>query len=185
MRDIDLGAYQPAYYKKSELTRCLNAALEAEMRRLFAYADDMAAEARVETSVNWLGVWERSVGLPADTDLTIEQRRSRVLAKLRQMDTTTVERIKIIASSYARGEVEVIEDYTKYTVIINFVSVIGKPDNMDGLIEQLRRIMPAHLAVNYVYKYRTWGEVLNTGKTWRELYEAGRTWKDIMEKEAL
>ena len=45
--------------------------------------------------------------------------------------------------------------------------------------------MPAHLAVSYVYPYRTWGELKDTGKTWGQLYEAGHTWRDLMEKEAL
>ena len=56
---------------------------------------------------------------------------------------------------------------------------------MDGIIEQLGRIMPAHLAVNFEYKYRTWQQVLDTGKTWGELYNAGYTWDDILNKEEL
>lgn len=56
---------------------------------------------------------------------------------------------------------------------------------MDGIIIQLKLIMPAHLAVEFEYKYRTWRDVLNSGKTWRDLLESGYTWNDILNKEAL
>ena len=185
MRDVDLSVYLPQYYRRSALMAGISAGLKAEFGRLFGGVDALARELNIKTASDYLGLWERSVGLPENPSLTAEERRSRVLARLRQVDTTTPERIRVIVQSYARGDVEVIENYTAYTVTVKFTNRIGKPDNMAGIIEQLERIMPAHLAVSYVYPYRTWGELKDTGKTWGQLYEAGHTWRDLMEKEAL
>lgn len=185
MRNVDLAAYQPRYYRKSALMAGLNAGLEAEFARLLNGVDALAKELNIQTAADYLGLWERSVGLPENPALTAEERRSRVLARLRQVDATTPERISVIVQSYARGDVEVVENFAAYTVMVKFTNRIGKPDNMAGIIEQLERIMPAHLAVTYVYPYRTWDDLQNTGKTWGQLYEAGHTWRDLMEKEAL
>lgn len=185
MREIDLSAYQPRYYRKSALMHGLNAGLEAELLLFVSDVDALADELHISTAVDYLGLWEKSVGLPENPSLTIEERRSRVLARLRQVDTTTPERIRVIVRSYARGDVEVIEDFAAYTVTVKFTNRIGKPDNMAGIIDQLERIMPAHLYVTYVYPYRSWGDLKSTGKTWGQLYDAGYTWQDIMEKEDL
>ena len=163
----------------------INNAIEKEFERLQAERDKMKKEAIAETAEDYLVIWERSVALPSDTDLSVSQRQSRVVARLRQMDATTVERVKVIVEAYANGEVEVTENFSEYTVTVSFVGLYGIPDNMDGIIEQLERLMPAHLQVNYNYKWRTWRDVYNTGMTWREIYEAGYTWRDLMEREVL
>ena len=183
MYKVDLSAKQPLYYKKSALMAGINGGLEGEFGRFHDSIEKLTRELNINTAVECIDLWEQSVGLPVNTDLSIESRRSRVLSRLRQVDTTTPERIKVIVQSYARGDVEVIEDFARYTVEIKFSNRIGKPDNMDGIIEQLDRIMPAHLAVTYIYPYRAWEDLKKNGLTWGQLTAV--TWKDVMEKEAL
>lgn len=181
----DLAKHQPNYYKKSDVMHAINMALNAEFDRIFEYIAQASRELYIENADAWLETWEKSVGLNSGDSLTTEQRRSRVLSRYRQIDAATPERIKTIVQSYARGDAEVIENHAQYSVTIKFTNRTGKPDNMSGIIEQLSRIMPAHLSVVYVYPYRSWGEVLNTQKTWRDLLSAGYTWRDIMEKEVI
>lgn len=182
---MQLSKYQPSFYRTSGVMRCINAALEKELERLQAAAESIRTELNISTAVERISDWEASVGLTPNDNLAIESRRSRVLARYRQAGAATKARIKSIVESYARGSVEIIEYSSEYTVLIRFTDKIGIPDNMDGIIEQLGRIMPAHLAVNFEYKYRTWQQVLDTGKTWGELYNAGYTWDDILNKEEL
>lgn len=185
MRDVNLAAYQPNYYQKSAFMKALNGAIESEFALLFESREELFRELHIETAEKLLYLWERSVGLTENPPLTLAERRSRVLARFRQLDATTPARVKAIAESYARGEVEIVEDFANYTVIVKFVNRIGKPDNMEGLIKQLRAIMPAHLVVDFVYPYRTWRDVLESGLTWGEILEAGHSWEDLMNKEEL
>ena len=185
MQTVNLAKYQPQFYKDSEFIKAINSAIEAEFVRLKEACVKMLSEAVAKTAVEWLPVWEQSVGLPVGSGLTVSRRQSRVLARLRQMDATTKERIKIIVESYTNGEAEITELFDKYTVLIYFVGSMGIPENMNGIIEQLDRLMPAHLATDYQYKWRTWADVLNSGKTWGELLNAGYTWRDLMEREVL
>lgn len=182
---MQLSKYQPSFYRTSGVMRCINAALEKELERLQAAAESIRTELNISTAVERISDWEASVGLKPNDNLTIESRRSRVLARLRQIGSATKDRIKSIVESYTRGSVEIIENSAEYTVLIRFTDKIGKPDNMDGIIEQLERIMPAHLEVKFEYKYRTWQQVLDSGKTWGEIYNSGYTWEDVMNKEEL
>lgn len=182
---ISLAAYQPLYYKDSSVMTAINTAIENELMRLFASAYGILTEMNVSTSIELLPLWESSVGLAPDTGLPIEIRRSRVLARLRQLDTTTPERVRVIAEAYAHCYVEVAEDFDGYSIAVKFVSMIGKPDDMPGLIEQLERIIPAHIVLTYKFRQRTWGEVYDSRKSWNDLYGAGYTWRDILERREL
>lgn len=181
----DLSKYQPIYYKKSELIRAVNSALNAEFLRLESAAESISKELDIFTTDERIEDWEDSVGLKHNSNLTLEQRRSRVLARYRQTGATTKARVWAIVEAYARGKVEIIENSSEYTVLIRFIDIIGEPDNMAGITAQLKQIMPAHLKIVFEYKYRTWQDVLNSGKTWGELYSAGYTWNDILNKEEL
>lgn len=185
MPTVNLAKYRPKFYKDSKLMQALDSVIETELERLNEACASMVKEVNISTADEWLFVWERSVALVSGGGLTAAQRRSRVLARLRQLDATTAERIKIIAESFVNGEAEVTEIFSDYTVLIEFVGVLGVPDNMEGLTEQLNRLMPAHIASTYRYKWRTWGELLDSGKTWGELLSAGYTWRDLMEREVL
>ena len=185
MRNVNLAAEQPKFYQKSDFMKALNGALESEFSHLFADIEELLKELRIETSEKLLYLWERSVGLQENPPLSLAERRSRVLARLRQLDATTPARVKAVAESYARGEVELTEDFANYSVTVQFVNRYGKPENMEGLSKQLQSIMPAHIVVNFLYLYRTWDTVLHAGKAWEEIYDSGYVWEDLMIKEVL
>lgn len=185
MNKISLADNQPKFYRTSDFMANINAAIESEFMLLLEYIEKSRAEMRVSTATDMIEEWETSVALPRMGGLTIQQRRSRVLARRRQLSTTTVERIKAIISSYVGGTAEVIEKYAENTIPIEFIDIVGVPDNMNGLMEQLRCIVPAHLMLEYNYKWRTWRDVLNSGMTWGDIKNTGATWRDIKEGEVL
>ena len=99
MRDVSLAPYQPKYYKNSQLMIALNSAIEAELRRFWEDCERTGKEIRIKTTEEKISDWERSVHLSGGSGLTLEERRSRVLARKRLLGTTTKERIKVIAES--------------------------------------------------------------------------------------
>jgi len=48
---------------------------------------------------------------------------------------------------------------TEYFFEIKFIGTRGIPANMVGLKSILEEIKPAHLGINYVFTFATWGEV--------------------------
>jgi hypothetical protein len=53
------------------------------------------------------------------------------------------------------------------------------PAQIDLLKETLREIIPAHLAIDYVFRFFTYAELLATEKTYGEIAATGKTYDDI------
>lgn len=106
---------------------------------------------QTRSSMTWaLTEEEKNLGLIAmdDDDL----RRENVHAKwLSQFDVTGFDDIVRIAASFGNGEIAA--DYTYPTMTITFISIYGEPKNLTNLKQAIRDVIPAHIAVNFVFIY--------------------------------
>lgn len=166
----------PDYYENNitmnELQDILSDATEEAERGLSSAID----QCFICSADSLLERYEKAFGTEAG-NLTTEERREQLIAKLAGSGTTTVQMIKGTARVYSNGEVEVTEDNPNYKFVIKFTGTIGLPTNMDGLKATIEEIKPAHLAVEYVYVYNTWAQA--AALTWEQA--AGRTWKQLRE----
>lgn len=104
-------------------------------------------------SVDWgLELWERAWGIPVDRTLTVQQRRDRILAKVKGTSTTTVAVIKAIAESFSPYPVEVIEEAALYKFIVWYLDTIGEVEHKADLIAVINELKPAHLDWEIRYK---------------------------------
>ena len=131
-----------------------------------SYLHSIADEKAVE-------VYEKIFNIKIFGDL--ETRRSMLIAKLRGVGATTPNLVQNVAESFTYGEVEVRQDYAKYTVHIKFISEKGLPKNLDAIKKSLSEIIPAHLDIVYEFSYTTWGEHKQK-RTWGQLKQG--TWND-------
>lgn len=176
-----MQGYGPEYFRSDRTFLALLQAEGGEFDQIRASMNDILAQFYVETATDWgLDLWEQMLGLTSYAGKPLDQRRSRIISKLRGMGTVTVHLIKNVAESYVYGTVEVTEHPELYSFTIKFVDPIGIPPNLDDLKEAIEEIKPAHLAVEYQFTYTVWGELTNWGKTWGELNTLGLTWGDLM-----
>lgn len=117
------------------------------------WMEDVVNQSFVETATWGLKRWEEIFGIQTNTSKPIDQRRSVIKAKIRGAGVTTVALIKEVAESWYNGEIEVTEEALK--VIIKFNSNFGVPSNIEDVEEALREIIPAHLLIEYLFKYLT------------------------------
>ena len=116
-----------------------------------AYIKDMNEEA--------LSRIEKEFKIKSTNDMTLEERKEYLLSILRGIGVTNVERLKIIAKSYDCGDIEVIQNYSSYSIIIKFVSVKGTPKRVNDLKKAIEKVIPCHLGVSYEFKYNTVGYI--------------------------
>lgn len=167
--------YLPEYWKEIKYMIALQDALGDEIQELKANLEDFFKQMFLETATWGLDRWEKMLDLPTNYDLSFENRREIIKAKLRSAGTTTKEMIVSMASAFSGGEVEVIEHNDRYTFEIKFVGTKGIPSNMEAFKGSINSIKPAHLAVEYKYTYTVWKELKS--KTWGELKL--KNWQDI------
>ncbi|WP_233531068.1 putative phage tail protein [Paenibacillus alkalitolerans] len=171
----DMQDYLPRYYDDSAFVNGILDAEAIEIDSLKGEIQDVLDQFFIDTATWGLTNWERVCGITKDTTKTYAERRSVIKSKLRGIGIVTVNLINTVAESYNNGEVEVIESPSIYTITIKFVSTIGIPSRIDDIKNALREIIPAHLAINYEFKYNTWEQVAT--KTWEEI--ATYTWDQV------
>ena len=157
----------PSYYRKSAVMREIVDSIEAEFSRLKNETNLTENQFFVLLSERDISKHERDVGLSPDTEADIDTRRSRVLAKLRGTGTVTKTMMKNVAKSFVNGEIEIIEYPSQYAFVVKFTSRTGIPYNLEDIQAMIEELKPAHLAVDYIFTYRLWQDILNLLGDWQ------------------
>ena len=121
---------------------------------------------------------EQDVGLVPDTAADLETRRGRVMSKLRGTGTVTKTMMKNVAASFVNGDIEIIEYPSKYCFAVKFTSRTGIPYNIEDIKAMVEELKPAHLAVEYIFTYRLWQDVLDTLSNWTTV--KSYTWEQLL-----
>jgi hypothetical protein len=201
--------YLPNYYEDIREARAIVDSGSATIDGLNADIDDVLAQFYVDTATWGLAIWERIVGLPSaatysvwdtmaqrsvllDTleyktwdlieksyTLSLDERRSAVKSRLRGTGTVTKDLLKSVCASYTGGTVDIIEMPAEFRVQIVFIDVAGVPSNVDALEAVVRDIMPAHLEIEYVYRYLRWTELDDYVWSWDTLDAKDYTWDEF------
>ena len=98
---------------------------------------------------------EKEFKVRPDSEMTLEDRKTFLLSILRGIGVTNVERLKNIAKSHECGDIEVIQNYSSYSIVIKFISILGIPKRLDDLKKAIDKVIPCHLGVSYKFKYNT------------------------------
>nr|DAY21022.1 MAG TPA: tail protein [Caudoviricetes sp.] len=172
---VELINYLPLFYRKIEQMKAIQSTLSTEVSKMKCIKKDVFMQGFVETATLGLKFFEEELGLDIEPNLSYEQRREVIKAKLRGTGTTTIKLIKNVSIAYSNGEVEVTEHNDEYYFDIKFIGTRGIPANLDGLKHILNEIKPAHLGIKYVFTFATWGEVKK--RIWGEVKKL--TWNGV------
>lgn len=174
--------YLPLYERKSEVFNEVIDVDDREFRNLEQQIEISKRNIFIDTAVEALSIYERDLGIEIMNSLNYRQRREQIMSRYRAtFDQTTEETIKAVSSAFSNGDVEVNPTLTPGVYEIKFISTKGIPDNINGLMEAIDIIAPAHLEFTYTYTFnaweflkdKTWWEITNM--TWNEL----RTWNGV------
>lgn len=118
-----------------------------------ARALDWLGQLTIDTATWGIVYWEREYGVtPRITD-TLDDRRSRVKAKMRAPQTTTRAMLANVAAAYAAGAVSSVEEFPReHRVQFQFVSSGAFPTALDAMTASLREVIPAHIAFTVAVK---------------------------------
>lgn len=177
-RDInrDMWSYLPNFYEDIRESRAIINPESKEFERLDGNIRDVLSQFFVDTATWGLANWERVFDIAADETKPIDQRRSVIKSKMRGAGTVTISLIEEVAEAYDNGDVDVVLDHANYIVTITFISTKGIPPNLADIENALREIIPAHLAIDFVFTYLTWDELDSANLTWDDLDALGLTW---------
>ena len=156
----------PGYYRKSKVMQELMKSIELEFERLKEEVTLTENQFFVLLADKDIQKHEADVGLTPDPNANIETRRGRVMSKLRGTGTVTKTMMKNVAASFVNGDIEIIEYPSEYCFAVKFTSRTGIPYNIADIKAMVEEIKPAHLAVEYIFTYRLWQDVIDALGNW-------------------
>jgi len=152
----------------------------AELDKLRQALDEVLNQFFVRTATWGLDAWEKELGLSPALNQPENERRDRIVSRIRGTGTASISIVKQVAESYDKGSIDVIEDHAAYTVTIAFVDTRGVPPNIDDLKAAVRAVVPAHLDIVYHYRYTLYQDL--RAYTYGQIRASGLTYGDLKTK---
>jgi uncharacterized protein YmfQ (DUF2313 family) len=175
----EMFSYLPQYYETSRVMQADMQAKGVEMDLLYQALDETLEQFFVRTATWGLDFWERELGIETDRLKPVEQRRAVVESKLRGAGKFSGRQVANVAEAYAGGKVDVTFQPEAWSFTVSFVDTMGIPPNIDDLKRAIDELKPAHMAVEYKYRYLVWDDLDKKQKTWDELDAASLTWNEL------
>ncbi|WP_238948866.1 putative phage tail protein [Clostridium sp. YIM B02569] len=154
-QSIDLTKYvPPLIYSNNNIMKSIYKSQGDELDGLLYCIEDLINQCFIETATWSLSSWENEFGVKAKMNDTLENRRSRVLAKKRGTSTTTKQVVKDICNSFV-DNTSIIEYSSDYYFELILESYSGFHNFLEDLMDIIEELKPAHLGVNYELKATT------------------------------
>lgn len=144
----------PTAYRKDAWVIALLSAIAGVDDAQRADADETAQQMFLGSMTWALAIEERIVGITPAAGASLEERRSVLQAKWRSTTgKCDVDLIQSVCDSWENGQVDV--DFVDGEIILEFVGSYGVPDAdaLAALQSAVQEVIPAHLAVAYLYRY--------------------------------
>lgn len=143
----------PELYRRTPEDAELQRVLAWMMARVEQDKDFTLEQLFPSTASGWgLELWERAWGIPLDRTQSDQQRRARILAKVKGTGTTTLEVIRAIAQSFSPYRAEVVEEAELYRFVVWYLGTVGEVAHKEDLIAAVNDLKPAHLDWEIKYK---------------------------------
>lgn len=113
------------------------------LSRLKGFAESLRTETNPVTAELLLDMWENHYGIPLGSNMTVEQRQARLLAKLLSRGPCNPYRLAASISAALGGvEVDIEENIAPNTFLVNIRAVV---DDITPAVAVIERKKPAHL----------------------------------------
>lgn len=162
-------------FRNDEIAKTIARISETELENIDIKINDIKSNIFLDSAIWGLDIFEKELDLEYVENKTLSERKAIISAKWRGAGKLTLELIKDTVKAYDIN-VKVIFNGM---IIFDFSDKIGKPKYFKELEKTIQSIKPAHLGVDYIFKYRNWGELLPYN--WGELLQY--TWVNVFESE--
>lgn len=157
-----LRSVTEGFYNRSYLGLWLYEVIGREWDEMAAWSNDLKREIYVQTCTWSIAIWEWVYGFEPDESMTLEERRQRIMSKVRGVRPINPEVMRrgISAVSGADAGVKDFSDPYSFAVTMN---VTNRPIPMERVLQFIYETKPAHLAVSVEVIFPTIESTLHVG----------------------
>lgn len=95
--------------------------------------------------------YEKILGLPQDDNKSLDDRRAAIQAAWQAAQKPSLATVQAICDNWRTGGI--IASYTPGVILLRFLGSPGVPEGIETLKEALERTVPAHLVLDYAFRY--------------------------------
>lgn len=149
-KEVDILTYLPLFIAKDLEFKAISDADSREHERIRLLLIELLKQDNIQSATYALSKWEEFVGISARND-SLHNRRSRVIAKLNNTDSSTKEFLEALANNFVSDESAVIIPKNEsYTMELKFTKDMC--EDINGLQQTIEEFKPAHIG------YEVWEE---------------------------
>lgn len=151
-KEVDILTYLPLFIAKDLEFKAISDADSREHERIRLLLIELLKQDNIQSATYALSKWEEFVGISARND-SLHNRRSRVIAKLNNTDSSTKEFLEALSNNFVSDESAVITPKNEsYTMELKFTKDMC--EDISGLKQTIEEFKPAHIG------YEFWEEQL-------------------------
>lgn len=155
-RKQELLDSMPIYYQESPEANAIMAGNAQEIEHKKAEADDLLNQLFVQTATWGLDYWDRVLALPPAPRMSIDRRRTRILAKLNGTAPATAAYLESVVNAHLRYKTaKLVEVNDQYRFEINIQA--NSPVELLNIASDMDELKPAHL--DYAFRQITRSEL--------------------------
>lgn len=203
----------PPYYQKYLESKEYIEAIDKEFARLFSNVGDVHKQLYAPTATWLLGYYAKLYGIDTEGDgtrwihltanksrwqdvsdmtwrelmagesLPDESLRERVLAAMRAQEISSIPSMQEYIEKLTGYKVELQEFNDQYSVSVYLKEGAGSSLILNDIIDILRPLVPAHIALFVSMEYIRWVELDIVAFTWEGLDEEDVTWEEFDDKD--
>lgn len=136
----------PDYLAEQPEVQAIQAVLLEAAQTLRVDIDDTVDQLFVQRADWGLLLWEMAFGLSVSGSKNLEERRGRILAKLRGQGTSTAELIKTLVMSFGLAAVEILEHVADHCFEVCVFGLPALPSHLGDIRAAIEEVKPAHLS---------------------------------------
>ncbi len=165
-------------FRNDDISKHIAKISQTELENVEIKITDIESNIFLDSATWSIDIFEKELDIEYVEDKTIDERKSIISAKLRGAGKLTLELIQDTVKAYTTNVVSV---RFNGIIIIDFSDKIGVPNDIDSLMRSIEDIKPAHLGVDYIFRYRKWKDLNQF--MWKTISKY--SWKDAKEKEEI
>lgn len=144
----------PKFLRKSKVIQQIISSYNMQIDYIDMSIDDIMLQLDLDKCTWILPFLEIEYGIAVDITKTLEERRASVKAKMRGTGIVNIDLLQAVADSWKNGEINVSFSTDGY-IVLTFQGAYGVPqqNELSSLIESISNVKPAHLPLNYVFKF--------------------------------
>ncbi len=169
-------SYLPKIFRNDDFVNTILNSNGIKLDEVISSLDQLNKNLNFSTmDIETIQLYEKELNYKTSSE-AIADKRGEIEARWKLRAKCSIDTLRDIAASFPNGTISVV--FVGGFIVVEFVDETGIPANLAAVREALETAKPAHLPIEYIFKYTIWLTVKQT-YTWQQIINLALRWIDL------